>query len=108
MIDQDKLRKEFDFVGKDRLAYYIKLYLQTNKKFIVQAKTHFRNCEWQNLFELIHKTKGSSSIFYADALQTAFTQVENILLKDPPGLSGDDLEKLFAMYDEFIAELESF
>lgn len=106
MIDKEKLFDSFQFIGENRMSFYIKLYLKANSNFISNAGKFYNNKNWEKLASLIHKVKGSSSIFYADEMQNAFIKVEKQLIKGNIIIKEEDMNILIDKYKLFIKELD--
>lgn len=105
MIDKAKLNESFKYIGENRLPHYINLYLQENSNFISNAQKLYSRQKWEKLSELIHKTKGSFSIFCDYELGEKFSAIEKMLTRDMEKNIQREWQELMDEYSRFICEL---
>ncbi|MCF7920217.1 MAG: hypothetical protein K9N06_09935 [Candidatus Cloacimonetes bacterium] len=107
MIDKKKLEESFQIIGKGRIPYYINLYFKNNREFAVKANRLYRNNRWTDLTSLLHKTRGSFSIFQANELACSFIDLEKYADQNPQAITNEEIGGLLKKYNDFCSELKT-
>ena len=105
MIDQNKLEESFQMIGLIRIPHYIDLFMEKNNNFQEKITKHFKKNDYDSLINLLHKTRGSFSIFHPDKVTIIFAQVEDILASEPHKFDTKTLNNIIVIYKDFCEEL---
>ena len=107
MIDKAKLEDYFSQIGTNRIPVYIDLYLSSNKKFITLFDKYIAHGHIEKLTKLVHKTRGSTAVFYDEELNEILTKIEDNLLQSPLQITDEDVSLLKTRFTRFCQELAS-
>ena len=105
MIDKAKLEDSFLQIGTNRIPVYIDLYLSSNKKFITLFDKYIAHKSIKKLTILVHKTRGSTAVFYDEELNEILTKIEDNLLQSPLLITDEDVSLLKTRFTQFCKEL---
>jgi hypothetical protein len=107
MIDKAKLEDSFLQIGTDRIPAYIDLYLASNKKFITLFDKYIARRQLEKLTNLVHKTKGSTAVFYDEELDEILIKIEGKLLQNALSSGSEEISIMKTRFKEFWSELIS-
>ena len=105
MINHVVLEKSFQMIGLRRIPHYIDLFMEKNKNFKTKLTKYFKKRDYDSLINLLHKTRGSFSIFHPDRIIITFVNAEDLLTNHPHKFDIEALGLITTAYNEFCEEL---
>jgi len=107
MIDKAKLEDSFLLIGLERIPFYIDLYLSSNKKFITLFDKYIAHNHIKKITILVHKTRGSTAVFYDEELNKILIAIEEKLLQNELIYDSEEIGIMKTSFKKFWAELIS-
>jgi hypothetical protein len=108
MINDVVLEESFQMIGLRRIPHYIDLFMEKNKNFQIKSAKYFKKKDYDSLINLLHKTRGSFSIFHPDQIIIIFVNAEDLLTNHPHKFDIETLGFITTAYNEFCEELIAF
>ena len=105
MISHVEVEEAFQMIGLKRIPHYIDLFMEKNKNFQIKSVKYFKKKDYDSLINLLHKTRGSFSIFHPDRIVSIFIDAEVLLTNHPHKFDIDMLNLIITAYNEFCEKL---
>jgi hypothetical protein len=105
MINIAVMEESFQMIGLGRIPHYIDLFMEKNNKFQEKITKRFKKKDYDSLINLLHKTRGSFSIFHPDKITIVFAETEDLLASEPHNFDTKILNNIIVIYRDFCEEL---